>query len=67
MAGRTAAHPDTELHHEGVRGHPVQVLAKASVHALGLVVGTHGHGGFTGMLRGTPSKWACRPRGWRPC
>ncbi|MFF7345931.1 hypothetical protein [Streptomyces antimycoticus] len=27
----------------------MQVLAKASEHALGLVVGTRGRGGFTGM------------------
>ncbi|MEU9124996.1 universal stress protein [Streptomyces sp. NPDC048506] len=56
VAGRTAAHPEVELHHEVVRGHPVQVLAKASEHALGLVVGTRGHGGFTGMLLGSVSQ-----------
>jgi nucleotide-binding universal stress UspA family protein len=39
-----------------VQGHPVQVLAKASEHALGLVVGTRGHGGFTGMLLGSVSQ-----------
>ncbi|MDW4909230.1 universal stress protein [Streptomyces sp. ADMS] len=56
VAGRTAAHPEVELHHEVVQGHPVQVLAKASEHALGLVVGTRGHGGFTGMLLGSVSQ-----------
>ena len=56
VAGRTAAHPEVELHHEVVRGHPVQVLTKASEHALGLVVGTRGHGGFTGMLLGSVSQ-----------
>ncbi|MCK8437231.1 universal stress protein [Streptomyces sp. D2-8] len=55
VAGRTAAHPEVELHHEVVRGHPVQVLVKASEHALGLVVGTRGHGGFAGMLLGSVS------------
>lgn len=45
-----------EPHHEVVRGHPVQVLAKASEHALGLVVGTRGRGGFTGMLLGSVSQ-----------
>ena len=30
VAGRTAAHPDVELHHEVVRGHPVQALTHAS-------------------------------------
>ncbi|MFF4507371.1 universal stress protein [Streptomyces sp. NPDC001401] len=53
VAGREAAHPDVELHHEVARGHPVQVLAQESAHALGLVVGTRGHGGFTGMLLGS--------------
>ncbi|GHE49613.1 universal stress protein [Streptomyces capitiformicae] len=56
VAGRTATHPDVELHHEVVRSHPVQVLTEASEHALGLVVGTRGHGGFTGMLLGSVSQ-----------
>ncbi|MFF5585223.1 universal stress protein [Streptomyces hygroscopicus] len=55
-AGRSAAHPEVELHHEVVHGHPVQVLAKASEHALGLVVGTRGRGGFSGMLLGSVSQ-----------
>lgn len=53
---RAAAHPEVEVHHEVVRGHPVQVLAKESADALGLVVGTHGHGGFAGMLLGSVSQ-----------
>lgn len=56
VAGRTATYPEVELHHEVVRGHPVQVLTEASEHALGLVVGTRGHGGFTGMLLGSVSQ-----------
>ncbi|MFR9798189.1 universal stress protein [Streptomyces sp. MS06] len=56
VAGRTAAHPDVALHHEVVTGHPVEVLATASEHALGLVVGTHGRGGFAGMLLGSVSQ-----------
>ncbi|QKW48628.1 universal stress protein [Streptomyces buecherae] len=56
VAGRTATHPDVELHHEVIRGHPVQVLADASQHALGLLVATRGHGGFTGMLLGSVSQ-----------
>ena len=56
VAGRTATHPEVELHHEVVLGHPVRVLTEASEHALGLVVGTRGHGGFTGMLLGSVSQ-----------
>ncbi|WP_406369469.1 universal stress protein [Streptomyces sp. NBC_00647] len=56
VAGRTARHPGVELHHEVVLGHPVRVLTEASEHALGLVVGTRGHGGFTGMLLGSVSQ-----------
>ncbi|MFP1624708.1 universal stress protein [Streptomyces sp. 5K101] len=53
---RAAAHPEVELHQEVVRGHPVQVLTQVSEDALGLVVGTRGHGGFTGMLLGSVSQ-----------
>lgn len=56
VAGRTASHPEVEVRHEVVRGHPVQVLTEASQHALGLVVGTRGQGGFTGMLLGSVSQ-----------
>ncbi|MGY1525812.1 universal stress protein [Streptomyces sp. MN3] len=56
VAGRTEAHPDVELHHEVVRGHPVDVLTQASEHALGLVVGSRGRGGFTGMMLGSVSQ-----------
>ncbi|KUO10366.1 universal stress protein [Streptomyces sp. DSM 15324] len=56
VAGRTATHPEVELHHEVVRGHPVRVLTEASEHALGLVVGTRGRGGFAGMLLGSVSQ-----------
>ncbi|MGW5134769.1 universal stress protein [Streptomyces sp. NPDC004135] len=56
VAGRTAAHPDVELHHEVVTGHPVQTLVEASAHALGLVVGARGYGGFRGMLLGSVSQ-----------
>ncbi|WP_066936204.1 universal stress protein [Streptomyces sp. NBRC 110611] len=56
VVGRTAAYPEVELHHEVVTGHPVEELTKASAHALALVVGTRGHGGFTGMLLGSVSQ-----------
>ncbi|MFJ3306694.1 universal stress protein [Streptomyces sp. NPDC086549] len=56
VAGRTERYPEVELHHELVIGHPVQVLTEQSSHALGLVVGTRGHGGFTGMVLGSVSQ-----------
>ncbi|MFE2070036.1 universal stress protein [Streptomyces sp. NPDC059467] len=56
VAGRQARYPEVELRHELVVGHPVQVLADASADALGLVVGTRGRGGFTGMLLGSVSQ-----------
>jgi nucleotide-binding universal stress UspA family protein len=56
VAGRGAEYPEVELHQELVGGHPVKVLTEASAHALGLVVGTRGHGGFTGMLLGSVSQ-----------
>ncbi|GHE13512.1 universal stress protein [Streptomyces alanosinicus] len=56
VAGRRDRFPEVDLRHELVVGHPVQVLAGASAHALGLVVGTRGRGGFTGMLLGSVSQ-----------
>ncbi|QTE02978.1 universal stress protein [Streptomyces cyanogenus] len=56
VAGRRARYPEADLRHELVVGHPVQVLTEASTHALGLVVGTRGRGGFTGMLLGSVSQ-----------
>jgi nucleotide-binding universal stress UspA family protein len=56
VAGRGAAYPNVELHHELISGHPVKVLTEESAHALGLVVGTRGRGGFAGMLLGSVSQ-----------
>lgn len=56
VAGRHARFPEVDLRHEVVEGHPVQVLTDASADALGLVVGTRGRGGFTGMLLGSVSQ-----------
>ncbi|MFF4223606.1 universal stress protein [Streptomyces abikoensis] len=56
VADRAPARPGVEVRHELLAGHPVEVLTKASAHALGLVVGTRGHGGFTGMVLGSVSQ-----------
>ncbi|KPI11046.1 UspA domain-containing protein [Actinobacteria bacterium OK006] len=56
VAGRRPRYPEVDLRHELVVGHPVRVLTDASAHALGLVVGTRGRGGFTGMLLGSVSQ-----------
>ncbi|MFF3518110.1 universal stress protein [Streptomyces sp. NPDC002573] len=56
VAGRGAEYPNVELHHELISGHTVEVLTEESAHALGLVVGTRGHGGFGGMLLGSVSQ-----------
>ncbi len=58
VSGRTSAYPDVELRHEVVPGHPVDVLTRESAHSLGLVIGTRGHGGFTGMLLGSVGQGA---------
>lgn len=56
VAGRAGAYPEVDLRHEVVAGHPVDVLTAASEHALGLIVGPRGHGGFPGMLLGSVSQ-----------
>ncbi|MFJ1704950.1 universal stress protein [Kitasatospora sp. NPDC088346] len=52
-AGHADRYPDVSLTHEVIRGHPVEELAGASDHALAVVVGRRGHGGFTGMRLGS--------------
>ncbi|MFE0462455.1 universal stress protein [Kitasatospora sp. NPDC058965] len=52
-AGRRSTHPDVELTHEVLHGHPVEELAEAATHALAVVVGRRGRGGYTGMRLGS--------------
>ena len=52
-AGRADRYPEVKVTHEVSPGHPVEVLAQASEHALAVVVGRRGHGGFTGMRMGS--------------
>ncbi|MGW2370984.1 MULTISPECIES: universal stress protein [Kitasatospora] len=52
-AGRHDRYPDVTVTHELVHGHPVEELGIASEHALAVVVGRRGSGGFTGMRLGS--------------
>jgi nucleotide-binding universal stress UspA family protein len=47
------AHPDVAVQSRVVEGHPAPVLIEASLGAELLVVGSRGHGAFTGMLLGS--------------
>ncbi|MFD8703414.1 universal stress protein [Kitasatospora sp. NPDC059648] len=52
-AGRHDRYPDVRVTHELVHGHPVEELGLASEHALAVVVGRRGSGGFSGMRLGS--------------
>ncbi|RKE23622.1 universal stress protein [Streptomyces sp. TLI_171] len=52
-AGSAADEPDLDLTHEVINGKPVDELARASAHALAVVVGRHGRGGLTGLRLGS--------------
>jgi nucleotide-binding universal stress UspA family protein len=54
-AGLAGNHPDVHVTHEALTGHPVEELARAAEHALALVVGRRGRGGYTGMRLGSVS------------
>ena len=45
-----------EVHKHVMQGHPAEVLLDAADGAQLLVVGSRGHGGFTGMLLGSVSQ-----------
>lgn len=51
-----ARHPDLPLTTTAMQGHPALVLVDASRGAGLLVVGSRGHGEFTGMLLGSVSE-----------
>ena len=59
VAGWRITYPDVEVHHAVLLGHPAALLAEESVHALALIVGSHGHG-LTGLLRGSVVSRAVR-------
>jgi nucleotide-binding universal stress UspA family protein len=50
-----AEHPDVDVTGQAVEGRAGQALAAASADAGVVVVGSRGHGGFTGMLLGSVS------------
>jgi nucleotide-binding universal stress UspA family protein len=50
-------HPDLDLQTRVVQGHPAPTLVQASRDADLLVVGSRGHGEFTGMLLGSVSEY----------
>ncbi|GHA93519.1 universal stress protein [Streptomyces termitum] len=52
-AGWAEKHPDVRLTHEVLTGSPVELLAEAAEHALAVVVGRRGRGGYTGMRVGS--------------
>ncbi|MFJ3961121.1 universal stress protein [Streptomyces sp. NPDC090036] len=52
-AGWSQEYPDVVLTHEVLTGHPVEALAGAAEHALAVVVGRRGKGGYTGMRIGS--------------
>ncbi|MCX4768698.1 Universal stress protein [Streptomyces sp. ADI92-24] len=52
-AGWAEEYPDVRLHHEVLTGSPVEALAEAAEHALAVVVGRRGQGGYSGMRVGS--------------
>ncbi|MET3982814.1 universal stress protein [Streptomyces sp. PvR034] len=53
VAGWSQKYPDVALTHEVLAGHPVEELAEAAEHALALVLGRRGNGGYSGMRLGS--------------
>ncbi|MBA2324077.1 MAG: universal stress protein [Pseudonocardiales bacterium] len=56
VAETLGATPPVPVLERVVEGHPAEVLVEASREAELLVVGSHGHGAFTGMLLGSVSQ-----------
>jgi nucleotide-binding universal stress UspA family protein len=51
-----AAHPDVEIRGSATQARPAPALVEASRGSSLLVVGSRGHGGFSGMLLGSVSQ-----------
>lgn len=56
LAGWQEKYPDVQVHPVVVRDRPVRALMRYGAEAQLVVVGSHGHGGFTGMLLGSTSQ-----------
>ena len=62
LAGWAERYPDVDVVTRLVAGRPVPALVEESAGATLLVVGSHGHGWFAGMLLGSVSQAAPRQR-----
>ncbi|MGW6442649.1 universal stress protein [Lentzea sp. NPDC055074] len=56
LAGWQEKYPDVVVDRIAVRDRPVRALTRYGAEAQLLVVGSHGHGGFAGMLLGSTSQ-----------
>ena len=56
LAGWQEKYPDVQVHRVVLRDRPARALMRYGAEAQLLVVGSHGHGGFAGMLIGSTSQ-----------
>jgi nucleotide-binding universal stress UspA family protein len=56
LAGWQEKYPDVQVHPVVTRDRPVRALIRYGAEAQLVVVGSHGHGGFAGMLLGSTSQ-----------
>ena len=56
LAGWQEKYPDVPVHRVVLRDRPVRALMRYGAEAQLVVVGSHGHGGFAGMLLGSTSQ-----------
>lgn len=56
VLGWQEKYPDVEVRRVVLRDRPARALMRCGAEAQLLVVGSHGHGGFTGVLLGSTSQ-----------